>query len=246
MYAKAIVNQEPKKNETFTFTKQDIQNLALEITKNVRASLVGGKVPAEQLPSYVDDVLEGYLYNDKFYEDAEHQHEIAAEKGKIYIDLTSGTTYRWSGTLYVAVGSTFPSTADASAGDVLALDVNKEPEWKTLSGGTQLYKHEISGINIGPTTYLTMISTDNTPITSLEGLQKHFKKYGVTINAGKTSDASYPFYHYIDIVNSMGTVTSWYGVSLSHDSSITSPYIKFNTTNFGTSTTHPSDTVTEL
>ena len=64
-----------------------------------------GKVPESQLPSYVDDVIEGYLNGGKFYEEEAHTTEITAESGKIYVDLTGGAnkTYRWSGTTYVEI-----------------------------------------------------------------------------------------------------------------------------------------------
>ena len=64
-----------------------------------------GKVPAAQLPSYVDDVVEGYLNEGKFYQEEGHTTEITAESGKIYIDLTGGAnkTYRWSGTVYAEI-----------------------------------------------------------------------------------------------------------------------------------------------
>lgn len=55
------------------------------------------KIPAEYLPSYVDDVIEGYYYNKAFYQDAAHTTPITGEHGKIYVDLTSGgnNTYRY-------------------------------------------------------------------------------------------------------------------------------------------------------
>ena len=62
-----------------------------------------GKILETYLPSYVDDVVEGYYANDKFYEDAEHTREISAETGKIYVDIPSNTTYRWGGTTYVPI-----------------------------------------------------------------------------------------------------------------------------------------------
>ena len=79
------------------------------------ASLDGdGKVPASQLPSYVDDVLEGYFIDDthfaeKYVEDAPVYY--TPEKGKIYVDISedteySGKTYRWSGTKYVVISET--------------------------------------------------------------------------------------------------------------------------------------------
>ena len=62
-----------------------------------------GKVPSSQLPSYVDDVIEGYYYNGAFYSDAQHTTEITPETGKIYVDLSSEKTYRWSGSVYVEI-----------------------------------------------------------------------------------------------------------------------------------------------
>ena len=65
-----------------------------------------GKVPAGQLPSYVDDVLEGYYSGGKFYEEAAHTAEISGESGKIYIDLNTNKTYRWSGSSFAVVSET--------------------------------------------------------------------------------------------------------------------------------------------
>lgn len=63
-----------------------------------------GKVPSSQLPSYVDDVVEGYLYEGDFYKDALHQNLITPETDKIYVDLTEDKTYRWSGSVYICIG----------------------------------------------------------------------------------------------------------------------------------------------
>lgn len=55
-----------------------------------------GTVPASQLPSYVDDVLE-YANFASF--------PATGEGNKVYIDIETNTTYRWSGTQYVSIGS---------------------------------------------------------------------------------------------------------------------------------------------
>lgn len=64
-------------------------------------------IPSNLLPSYVDDVIEGYLYNNKFYQEVAHTNEVegAQESGKIYVDLTEGnrTVYRWGGSAYAAI-----------------------------------------------------------------------------------------------------------------------------------------------
>ena len=71
------------------------------------ASLDGnGKVPSSQLPSYVDDVIEGYLSGGKFYKESAHTTEITGESGKIYVDLASSKTYRWSGSAYAVISET--------------------------------------------------------------------------------------------------------------------------------------------
>lgn len=60
------------------------------------ASLVDGKVPAAQLPSFVDDVLE-YATASAF--------PVAGEAGKIYLALDTNLTYRWSGSGYVEISA---------------------------------------------------------------------------------------------------------------------------------------------
>ena len=72
---------------------------------NVATLDSNGKVPQSQLPSYVDDVIEGYYYNGKFYEESSHTTEIPAEAGKIYTDLSTNKTYRWGGTAYTEISA---------------------------------------------------------------------------------------------------------------------------------------------
>lgn len=64
-----------------------------------------GKVPSSQLPSYVDDTVEGYLnsVDGKFYADSSYTTEITGETGKIYVTLDTNKTYRWSGSGFVEI-----------------------------------------------------------------------------------------------------------------------------------------------
>ena len=62
-----------------------------------------GKILETYLPSYVDDVIEGYYYDGKFYTTSAHTTEITAETGKIYVDIPSNVTYRWGGTTYIPI-----------------------------------------------------------------------------------------------------------------------------------------------
>lgn len=64
-----------------------------------------GKVPSSQLPSYVDDVIEGY-YNsstDRFYKESTFTTVIPPEDGKSWVDIASNKSYRWTGSVYVRV-----------------------------------------------------------------------------------------------------------------------------------------------
>jgi hypothetical protein len=64
---------------------------------------VNGKILKTYLPSYVDDVVEGYYYDGKFYTTSAHTTEIPAETGKIYVDITTSTSYRWGGSSYITI-----------------------------------------------------------------------------------------------------------------------------------------------
>ena len=84
---------------TGTTTNPFVVNALPDATK---ADLVGGVVPASQLPSFVDDVLEfptlaGF--------------PATGEAGKIYIDAATSKTYRWSGTTYVSLSSDYAVVA---------------------------------------------------------------------------------------------------------------------------------------
>lgn len=99
---------------------EDLQDFkALKGQPNGLAELDGnGKVPASQLPSYVDDVVDAYatytvsptgvLQNIQLYADAEHETPIVGERDKIYINVTPGEVsyqFRWSGSQWVHIDS---------------------------------------------------------------------------------------------------------------------------------------------
>jgi hypothetical protein len=83
-------------------SKQDLLGFTPEniINKNQINGYAGldssGKISTSQLPSYVDDVLE-YTNLASF--------PATGETGKIYIDLATNKTYRWSGSVYVFITS---------------------------------------------------------------------------------------------------------------------------------------------
>lgn len=64
-----------------------------------------GKIVASVLPSYVDDVIDGTLST----------FPATGEAGKIYVDTVTNKTYRWSGSVYVGVGSGGVALGETSA-----------------------------------------------------------------------------------------------------------------------------------
>lgn len=78
----------------------------------VNVSKLSGVIDASHLPSYVDDVLEGYMASDlkTFYKtkgtDGTLSDAYTAESGKIYTDLATNKVYRWGGTVYVVISDT--------------------------------------------------------------------------------------------------------------------------------------------
>lgn len=78
------------------------------------AKLKDGKIPSEILPSYIDDVIEGYFHANKFWKkrtypitgEPTYEDEIIGELGKIYIDLDTNYSYRWieANSRYLQIG----------------------------------------------------------------------------------------------------------------------------------------------
>lgn len=115
-----------------------------------------GTVPANQLPSYVDDIIDVYatydksatgeLTNIKLYSDAAHQNAITGEAGKIYINITNGEPpyqFRWTGTIFaradaqvLILGEITGTAFDGGRGKVLETKVGSLPGYLLTSTGS--------------------------------------------------------------------------------------------------------------
>lgn len=102
---------------------------AIESALTLKADLVGGLVPANQLPSYVDDVLE---FNDLA------SFPATGESGKIYVAKDTNKTYRWSGSAYIYITSGAVDSVFGRTGVVTAQsgDYNSD---QVTEGSTNLY-----------------------------------------------------------------------------------------------------------
>lgn len=100
-----------------------------------------GKVPAAQLPSFVDDVLE--------YDDLA-SFPVTGVNGVIYVAIDSNKTYRWSGSTYIeispsAVTSVFGRSGviAAQSGDYSAAQVSNTPAGNLSSVTVQAAINEL-------------------------------------------------------------------------------------------------------
>ncbi len=127
-----------------------------------------GKVVATQLPSFVDDVIEGYYTNDKFYKESTHVTEIDPESGKIYVDLSTEKTYRWSGTQYVIISDTIAlgeTSSTAYRGDrgKIAYDHSQVAH---APSNAEKNQNAFSNIKVGTSNIASNSTSDTINITS--------------------------------------------------------------------------------
>lgn len=150
---------------------EDLQDFkALKGQPNGLAELDGnGKVPASQLPSYVDDVMDAYatytvsptgvLQNIQLYADAEHETPIVGERDKIYVNVTPGEVsyqFRWSGSQFIhidsnaiIIGDITGTAYDGGKGKVMENVVNSMPN--NLLSTFQLDQTDVNNITISLT-----------------------------------------------------------------------------------------------
>jgi hypothetical protein len=113
---------EPKKSTGENYVSDEelevLQNTSGENTGDETAeSIIGkigtdGQIKSDYLPSYVDDVIEGYYFEASFYSDSEHTELITAEQGKIYVDIPTNFSYRYSGSAYINISNPLDYSTD--------------------------------------------------------------------------------------------------------------------------------------
>ena len=131
-----------------------------------------GKVPASQLPGFVDDVLEY---------DSSTLFPASGESGKIYIDKSDNNEYRWSGSIYVqiskslVIGTTTGTAFDGSVGHnhVNNSDIHVTANDKSTWNGKQDPASTLAGYGITDAKIengtITLGSNTITPVTDVSG-----------------------------------------------------------------------------
>lgn len=112
-------------------------NNTWELQDNRKADLIDGRVPASQLPSYVDDVLEYDSFND-FPE--------PGESGKIYVDKTSNEVYRFGGSTYIKIS--YNEVFDGTKEGLVPIDSDGTETEKFLTNSGTWKKLTVPNISI--------------------------------------------------------------------------------------------------
>lgn len=138
-----------------------------------------GKVPASQLPSFGDDIIEGNLTAEDIFDNVDG-YPVVPESGKIYVDTTTNKTYRWSGSAYVEISASLAlgeTSSTAYRGDrgKIAYDhsqtahapsnaqANVQSDWNATSGDAFIKnKPTIPTVNNGTLTIQKNGTTVNT------------------------------------------------------------------------------------
>lgn len=119
-----------------------------------------GTLPSTMIPGSVDEIIEGYFNADegKFYKTKSgttYSSEITGETGKIYVDLSTNKTYRWSGSAFVEISAS------------LVLGTNED----TAAPGNHKHKiashtHTVTGASYTPAGSVT-VTPNTTTVNSI-------------------------------------------------------------------------------
>lgn len=132
----------------FTALADKVDKTSLGASNGVAQLDAEGKLLSSQLPSSIDDiingyyydnihfyeehVLNGYYYNDEFYHDAEHTDKIIPVVGNIYKDVVSGDFYEWDDVNSVYVPTTPISIIGQSNKIYVDIYTNRAYRWSGL------------------------------------------------------------------------------------------------------------------
>lgn len=173
------------------------------------AILIDGRVPAAQLPSYVDEIQE-YAASGNF--------PAIGSQNVIYRDSNSGSLYRWSGTTYVSMSTSIEGTTDnllegssnlyfttqrASAAAPVQSVAGK-------TGAVSLLKSDVGLGNVDNTTDLNKPISTATQ-TALDGKAPTVHSHAISdiVALQSTLDTKQPAGNYVTVSNLNASVTSY-------------------------------------
>lgn len=209
-------------NQTQWSTLPSFQLASEKGAANGYASLdAGGLVPSNQLPSFVDDVLE-YANLAAF--------PVTGETAKIYVALDTGRTYRWSGSIYTEISPSDVLSVNGETGTVVLTLDDIDDVILTTPSNDQILKFNgtnwvngaapgatISGVADTTTYYVPVISSATGSLTDVrvDSADLYYTSGDQTLyatNINTASDANLKT-NILKINNSIDIVNQLRGVS---------------------------------
>lgn len=208
-----------------------------------------GKVPSMQLPSFVDDVLEGNATGVTQDETtgaitatgfilSGELIECTPESGKIYIDIDTNIQYRWSGTIYITTGSNIAlgeTSSTAYRGDrgKIAYDHSQSSHAPSNAQENVIETIQVNGVPLTQSSKSVDIAIP-TKVSDLEN-DKGFVNTNTTYSLSKSGDST------IVLTGSDGSETSA-TIEISSGSSVSFTQNLVSGTKVGTLTIDGIDT----
>lgn len=193
-----------------------------------------GKVPSDQLPSFVDDVIDllnvtntapsTCLKDDKYYNTSNNKIYTATaantwgstgenpESGKIYINLNNSKTYRWSGTTLVVISETLAlgeTSSTAYRGDrgKTAYDHSQATHARTDATNTDIsYTSKKITKTINGTT--SDVVSASTIVTDGGGIKSHAEHKLIASNGTASAESQGTEITFVESVSGTSTATS--------------------------------------
>lgn len=202
----------------------DPDNPVINIDLAAKADLVAGKVPAAQLPSYVDDVIEVADFVSL---------PVTGETGKLYVTLDTELLYRWTGTIYAEISPTQLQTLQSVTdnGNTTSNDIEFEDGYEPLGIRKKTTGEDFEGkvrisdtgvelvvSNVGETDDITLLQL-NKPVGQLQFSSQVIGSRGIIGSEDYTpniTDLDFVQKKYVDDAVSAaggGTVTSVSGTT---------------------------------
>lgn len=193
------------KDNSHAHSIENVTNLQAALDAKIAATTKGsangvaeldstGKVPASQLPSFVDDVVEGYLNAGKLYKESTHISAIEGETGKIYVDLHTQKIYRWSGSAFVVISDTIAlgeTSTTAYRGDrgKTAYDHSQLKHAPSTAERNVIVAVNVNGSDIMPDSNRKVNLTVPTKVSDLQNDSKFITNSANTASATKLQTA---------------------------------------------------------
>ena len=177
----------------------------------------GGKVPAGQLPSYVDDILEYANFASL---------PGTGESGKIYITTDNNKTYRWGGSSYIEITASPGSTDSVAEGTTNLYFTTARARASISVSGSLSYNSTTGVISYTQPSNVSAFTNDSGYITGITSAMVTgalgYTPYNSTNPAGYITSAALSGYATQSWVTSQGYLTS---LGFSYGTGVTANYV---------------------